>query len=169
MRVVNLKKWGVLFLNGAASSLPDDTLGGAIRVCIYSMLGVSISKNTYICGGQYINGSNIRVGSRVFINRGCYFDITGSITIHDDVVIGHGVTFVTAEHEVGPSERRAGSVNPGPIVIESGVWIGANVTILPNVNIGSGSIIAAGAVVNKSVPSNSLYGGVPAKFIKNLD
>ena len=53
-----------------------------------------------------------------------------------------------------------------PVIIGNDVWIGANVCILPGVNIGDGAVLAAGAVVNKDVPSYSVVGGVPAKVIK---
>ena len=54
----------------------------------------------------------------------------------------------------------------GDIIIENDVWIGANCVILPNVRIGEGAVIAAGSIVNKNIKPFSLYGGVPAKFIK---
>jgi acetyltransferase-like isoleucine patch superfamily enzyme len=65
-------------------------------------------------------------------------------------------------------EKRANLI-PKPVKIGAKVWIGANVTILPGVNIGDGAIIAAGAVVNKDVAPNTVVGGVPAKFIKNIE
>ena len=56
-----------------------------------------------------------------------------------------------------------------PVNIGNDVWIGGNVTILPGVNIGNNVVIAAGAVVTKDVPDNSLIGGVPAKIIRQLE
>lgn len=55
-----------------------------------------------------------------------------------------------------------------PIRIEDGCWIGANVTILPGVTIKAGTVIAAGAVVIHDCDENALYGGVPAKKIRDL-
>lgn len=52
------------------------------------------------------------------------------------------------------------------VVVEEDVWMGVNVTLLSGVNVGRGSIVAAGAVVTKEVPPYSIAGGVPAKFIK---
>ena len=56
-----------------------------------------------------------------------------------------------------------------PVNIGNDVWIGGNVTILPGVNIGNNVVIAAGAVVTKDVPDNSLIGGVPAKIIREIE
>ncbi len=56
-----------------------------------------------------------------------------------------------------------------PVIIGDNVWIGASVTIVPGVTIGDNAIIAAGAVVTKNVEPNTVVGGVPAKFIKNID
>jgi acetyltransferase-like isoleucine patch superfamily enzyme len=60
-------------------------------------------------------------------------------------------------------------MHPASIVIGQNVWIGAHATILPGVTIGDGAIVAAGAVVTKDVPGNTIAGGVPARFIKNID
>lgn len=65
--------------------------------------------------------------------------------------------------------KRAGNSYYKPITVGKGVWSGANATILPGVHIGEGAIIAAGAVVNKDIEKNCLYGGVPAKLIRYLD
>lgn len=64
-------------------------------------------------------------------------------------------------------EKRAGMIFQ-PIHIEKKVWLGANVTVLPGVTIGEGSVIAAGAVVTKDVPANMIAAGVPAKVIRKV-
>lgn len=96
-------------------------------------------------------GLNLEFGDRVFVNQNCAFYDLGGIRIGDRVLIGPGVTLVTAGHPVEPQERFDGIV-VAPIVIESNVWIGANVTVTPGVRIGAGSVVAAGAVVAKDVP-----------------
>ena len=64
-------------------------------------------------------------------------------------------------------EQRA-NLEPAPIHIGKNVWIGANSMVLPGVTIGDGAVIAAGAIVTKDVPANTIFGGIPAKKIKNI-
>ena len=112
-------------------------------------------------------GKNIHIGDRVFINSDCKFQDQGGIYIGDGALIGHGVVLATLDHDFAPEKRQ--QLHPAPIHIGRNVWIGANATVTSGVTIGDNSIIAAGAVVNKNVPANTVVGGVPAKFIKNID
>ncbi len=111
-------------------------------------------------------GRNITVGKRVFINMGCCFQDQGGITIGDDVLIGHQVVIATLNHDLNPAKR--GSMAPAPVKIGNKVWIGAHATVLPGVTVGEGAVIAAGAVVTKDVPANTVVAGVPAKPIKKI-
>ena len=99
-------------------------------------------------------GKNIHIGSHVFINMGCKFQDQGGIFIGDGALIGHNVVLATLNHAMSPKDR--------------GSMIGSNATILPGVTIGDGAIVAAGAVVTKDVPENTIVGGVPAKIIRHL-
>jgi len=112
-------------------------------------------------------GKNITIGKRVFINAGCKFQDQGGITIGDGSLIGHNVVLATLNHDLAPENR--GTMHPAPIVIGKNVWIGSNATVLAGVNIGDGAVVAAGAVVTKDVPANTIVGGVPAKFIKKVN
>lgn len=111
-------------------------------------------------------GKNITFGKNVFVNAGCKFQDQGGISIGDGTLIGHNAVLATINHDQNP-ERRA-SMTFCPIVIGKNVWIGANATILPGVTVGDGAIIAAGAVVTKDVETNTVVGGVPARFIKRV-
>lgn len=112
-------------------------------------------------------GKNIHLGENVFINSDCKMQDQGGIYIGDDCLIGHNVVFATLNHNENPKLR--GNLIPKPIHIGNKVWVGSNATILQGVNIGDGAIIAAGAVVTKDVPENTLVGGVPAKIIKKIE
>ncbi|MEN5115528.1 DapH/DapD/GlmU-related protein [Brevundimonas diminuta] len=91
----------------------------------------------------------------------------GGLDIADDVMIGPNVSLITSGHPIAPSQRRAG-VTASPIVIERNVWIAANVTVIGGVTIGENSVVAAGSVVTKDVPANTLVGGNPAKVIRSI-
>lgn len=111
-------------------------------------------------------GLNTHLGQNVFINAGCRFQDQGGIFIGDRTLIGHNAVITTINHCLDV-ERRANMI-PQPVHIGSDVWFGANVTVLPGVNIGDGAVIAAGAVVTKDIPSRTVAAGVPAKVIKRL-
>lgn len=111
-------------------------------------------------------GKNIHIGKDVFINMGCKFQDQGGIFIEDGALIGHNVVLATLNHAASPKDR--GSMIPAPIRIGKNVWVGANAVILPGVTIGDGAIVAAGAVVNRDVPENTVVGGVPAKVIRTI-
>jgi acetyltransferase-like isoleucine patch superfamily enzyme len=112
-------------------------------------------------------GKNIHIGENVFINSGCKMQDQGGIYIGDDVLIGHNACLLTINHDFDPDSRA--DMHPAPIHIENKAWLGSNVTVLPGVTIGEGAIVAAGAVVTKDVEAGTIVGGVPAKFIKNVD
>ena len=113
-------------------------------------------------------GLDIRVGRRVFINQCCTVYDMGGVDIADHVMIGPNVNIITTGHPLEPSQRRA-YIEAKPIVIEANVWIATGATILGGVTVGENSVVAAGAVVTKDVPPNSLAAGVPAKVIRSLE
>jgi acetyltransferase-like isoleucine patch superfamily enzyme len=112
-------------------------------------------------------GENIRVGRNVFINQNCTMYDLGGIDIANDVMIGPNVSIMTSSHPMDPSQRRA-AVVAKPIVIGTNVWIAAGVTIIGGVRVGENSVLAAGSVVTRDVPPNSLMGGNPARIIRSL-
>lgn len=112
-------------------------------------------------------GKNIKLGKNVFINSGCRFQDQGGITIGDGSLIGHNVVLATINHDYDPKNR--GTRHLQPIVLETNSWIGSNATILPGITIGENSIVAAGSVVTKNVPANTIVAGNPEKFMSNLE
>lgn len=111
-------------------------------------------------------GENITIGKNVFVNHACTFMDRGGITIEDDVLIGPKVNLITTNHPLNPEERSATISHP--ITIKRRAWIGVGATILPGVTVGENAVVAAGAVVSKNVPANSIVAGVPAKVIKTI-
>lgn len=130
--------------------------------------GEALDPSSMIQIPVYVNiGQFTRIGKNVYINHLCSMLDMGTITIGDDVLIGPKVNILSEEHPVNPAERKALMVRP--VVIKNGAWIGAGATILPGVTVGENSIVAAGAMVNKDVPDNTVVGGIPAKVIKKID
>ena len=126
--------------------------------------------------------ASIRIGSRSEINHGCDVDVLQSLTLGDDVLIAAQVYI--ADHDAhNPDwtlrandhlDRREGrkdwSVVPhAPVRIEDKAWIGRRAMVLKGVTIGTGAIVAAGAVVTRSVEPWTVVAGVPAQPIKKLD
>ena len=114
---------------------------------------------------RLIGDPKIIVGGDFYLNVGCHF--LGEITIGHNVMIGPKTVIWGRDHGTKlSSPMRYQPHVKNPIIIGDDVWIGANVTILKGVEIGTGSIIAAGAVVVKDVPKFSVVAGNPAKVIK---
>ncbi len=111
-------------------------------------------------------GKMTRVGKGVFINFGCTFLDQGGITLEDGVFIGPGAKILTEGHPEQPKIRH--TLQTKPVVIRRKAWIGAGAMILPGVTVGENAIVAAGAVVTKDVPDNTIVAGVPAKISRNI-
>ena len=111
-------------------------------------------------------GKNISIGKDCFINADCVFQDHGGIFIGDNCLIGPQVVFATLNHGEEPSKRK--DLIPKKIVLKNNVWVGAKATILQGVTIGENAIVAAGAVVTKDVPANTVVAGVPARVIKTI-
>jgi acetyltransferase-like isoleucine patch superfamily enzyme len=138
-----------------------------VRERLSEIIGSPINKSTRIFPPFYTNfGQFITLGKNVFINHACSFVDMGGITIEDDVLIGPRVNLLTENYPLDPSDRQ--TLQLKSILIKRNAWIGAAATILPGVTIGENAVVAAGAVVSKDVPANTVVGGVPAKIIKTI-
>lgn len=121
----------------------------------------------------YFGLENLSLGNDVSIPRFAHIFCTEApLTIGNKVVFGPAPTIVTGNHRIDVVGKYIVDVhdklleNDKAVVIEDDIWVGANVTILMGVTLGRGSIVAAGAVVNKSFPPYSIIGGVPAKLLR---
>lgn len=156
-----------------AEHLPRLKLANKIRYLLYRLAGCRIGRCT-IFGPINVQppgkAKNLRIGKRCFLNTNIRFGVPkDTVTVGDDVLIGPDVMFETASHGLvwSPPERRG--VISKPIAVHDGAWIGARVVILGGCTIGKGAVVAAGAVVTQDVPPYSLFGGVPARMIKQLE
>ncbi|MRG47651.1 sugar O-acetyltransferase [Chitinophaga sp. SYP-B3965] len=139
-----------------------------IRTLFSELIGKEVDESFILIPPFYTAGGNeIRVGQNVFINQNCTLYDLGGLDIGDDVMIGPNVSIITTGHPIDPSERRNATIG-NPIVIERNVWIAAGATIIGGVTVGENSVVAAGSVVTKDVPPNTLVGGNPAKIIREI-
>ena len=118
------------------------------------LLGGTIPEGVTVLAPVYFDygGARTQLGKGTFVNHGAYFMDGGGITIGKNVFIGPFCGFYTATHPLDFARRNKG--------LEKA--LGANVSVMPGVTIGSGCVIAAGSVVTKDVPEDSLVAGVPA-------
>lgn len=111
------------------------------------------------------SGARVVIGKDCWMNDGSYLECEANITIGDNVLIGRNVTIRDSDgHDHGDAFGKKGRCLP--VVIGNSVWIGSNAMIQKGVHIGDGAIIAAGAVVCRDIPANTLAGGVPARVLK---
>lgn len=138
------------------------------RIRAYRGGEISLNKRNQMEDGVLLEAfkGSIRLNG-CFINRNTTIVSMNAIDIGKNVTIGPNVCIYDHDHNLLDSEN-----NPfisAPIIIENGAWIGANSTILKGVTIGKCAVVAAGAVVNRSVPPYTITGGVPSKKIGTID
>lgn len=144
-----------------------------IRMLLLRTLFKKTGNNFIFDPNDLFTYQTICVGNDVYIGPGAKLSASNStITIGNKVMFGPGVTVMGGDHNTSVigaymydvSEKRP--EDDQPVVIEDDVWVGAGAIVLKGVTLGEGSIIAAGAVVTRSVPANTIVGGVPAKRLK---
>ena len=139
-----------------------------IRGLFSELIGKEVDDSFLLIPPFYTaGGDEICVGHNVFVNQNCTFYDLGGLHIADDVMIGPNVNIITTGHPLDPSQRRAATIGKR-IVIEKSVWIAASATIIGGVTVGEHSVVAAGSVVTKDVPPNTLVGGNPARVIRSI-
>ena len=130
-----------------------------------SKYNCSISSNSTFTGSV----ENIKIGKNTRINKLSNFRFKkGSISIGKNVIIAQYVSVITHSYNYKLDENiKDQSMYSKDIFIGDGAWIGAYSIILPGVRVGNGSIFGAHSIVNKNVPDNEIWGGIPAKKLKN--
>jgi maltose O-acetyltransferase len=157
-----------------ASALPTQAFDRS-RTALLRRAGVQIGPRSLIQGTMHVTGAGknpclqISIGSFTLISGSLHCDVGASISIGDRVRIGHDVSLLTVDHQVGPGDMRSGQTKYGPIEIGDGAWLASRVVVLPGIRIGAGAIVAAGSVVTRDVPDHTLVVGVPARVARNLN
>jgi acetyltransferase-like isoleucine patch superfamily enzyme len=139
---------------------------------IYKKINVLIHSSALICEHVIIRApiGKLSIGEKSQIGPFTVIFTDSDIQIGKDVMIAPHCVIASGNHDYTNIEIpmiQAGGTSAGPIVIGDDVWIGSNCTIIDNVKIGKGAIIAANSLVNRNVGDYEIFGGVPAKFIKS--
>ncbi len=153
------------------------TIGDNVTIECLGKTGIKLGSNVNIPDGCFIRctgviselGIGIEIGDNTGLGHNIFINSQGGVSIGDDVIIGPNVSILAENHVFTSSEEliRLQGVNRIGIKIKNNVWIGANVTILDGVEIGTGCVIGAGSVVTKSIPSYSIAVGNPCKVVKS--
>jgi maltose O-acetyltransferase len=157
----------------AATLLPQQSFNRT-RTALVRAAGVKIGPRSLILGPVRLTGVGdacllLSIGSNTIITGPLHADLGAPVRIGDWVRIGHDVSLLTVNHEIGSTWLRSGTSFFGPIEIGNGAWIASRVTVLPGVSIGTSSVVAAGSVVTRDVPANTLVAGVPARVVRTLN
>lgn len=129
-------------------------------------LGEKSVIESYCCINNAVGDVTIGNYTRI----GIHCTVIGPVCIGNNVNLAQGITVTALNHNFEDTSMRIDEqgISTKPVIISDDVWIGANAVILPGVTIGRHSVVAAGAVVTKDVPDNSLVAGIPAKVIRQL-
>ena len=113
-------------------------------------------------------GTNISLGNGVYLNVNCTILDPAEVIIGDNTLIGPSVQIYTPSHPLDAEERLSMKESAQPIEIGKSVWIGGGAILCPGVKIGDRSIIGAGSVVTRDVPSDVVVAGNPGRIIRSL-
>lgn len=171
MAANGMRKISRFIANVVLKILPVSRFYGLKRALL-NLGGACVAPDAKINGHSVFYGyGTIAVGAKSWVGPGCtfYTDASATIRIGENCDIAPEVSFIVGSHHLGTRARRAGEGYCSDIVVEDGCWIGARATILAGVHIGSGALVAAGALVDSDVPENSLVAGVPARVVKSFE
>ncbi len=138
-----------------------------VRDYLSEITGTDVDDTVLVFPPFNINyGLTTRFGRDSFVNFGCTFLALGGITIGEGAFIGPHCVLATEYHPEEPAKRH--SLLTKPIVIGRNAWLGADVKVLAGVTIGENAIVAAGSVVTKDVPPDTVVAGSPAQVIRPI-
>lgn len=132
------------------------------------------NRNTWVVGLKVFNDAKLEIGNRVTLGYMTLISVARSVRIGDDCLFAGEVKILdNNSHSLDFEKRRRDEplepADVAPVVIEPDVWIGTNCIVLKGVTIGRGAVVAAGAVVTRSVPAYTVVAGNPARVIKQID
>jgi len=145
------------------------SLGRGVEIDLDPGARLEIGAKSYIAADVRLHvatGASLLIGERVFIGHGSVIMSKERIVIASGTAIAEGVSIRDHDHIVG-SPPGEGGLNITPVIVGRNVWLSAKSTVTKGCVVGDGAVVAAGAVVTKSVPKRSVVGGVPARIIRH--
>lgn len=162
--------WPLHFLLLFTNWLPDNVIFLKLRGFLVRPFFRKCGKDLRLGRNlTFHNPSSIVLGDHVFIAYGSSFMATDRIEICDEVMFGPYCVVISGNHTSKNGSYRYGPPSLAPILIGKGSWIASHVVVTAGSIIGENTLIGAGAVVSKEIPSNVIAGGIPAKVIKPLE
>ncbi len=158
-----------------AHAVYEAALFPPVRAAMLTLFGAHVGRGAVVQRVRFFNMDRtgfrgLRIGESCFLGDECLIDLASEVTMEAQTTIAERVTILTHTN-VGYRDHPLQAFLPSmaaPVVLRRGAFVGANVTVLPGVEIGECAVVAAGAVVRESVPSFTMVGGVPAKVLKRL-
>ena len=156
-----------LFLKELNDSREDE---GRKRKDILKKLIPNKGKNVYVQPPFYCDyGYNMELGSNIYFNFNCVVLDVAQVKIGSRTMFGPNVQLYTATHPMNAKERASLLESAKPISIGEDVWIGGNAVVNPGVSIGDRTVIGAGSIVTKDLPSDVFAAGNPCKVIRSIE
>jgi acetyltransferase-like isoleucine patch superfamily enzyme len=147
------------FYNNFVTHIPLYSVRHAYLSVVF---GIRIGAGTAVHMGCFITGRRISIGDHSVVNRRCYLDGRGGLTIGANVNISPESYLLTFTHDLG--DPQFGTIG-GEVIIGDHAWLGARAMVMPGVNLGEGCVVGAGAVVTKNIDPYTIVAGVPARKV----
>lgn len=150
--------------------LPNAHIFNLARGKVIGLFFKRVGKRFALASGCIINCPwNIEVGNDVYIAHNCWVNASGGLVINDGVVLSPGVVIATTAHARVNGKVSLRSSKLAPVILHEGSWIASNSVVTRGVTVGKGVVVSANSVVISNLDDNALYGGNPARHIKQLN
>lgn len=154
---------------GVVDVFPDAPWANRLRGLAIGSFFKSSGRNLQICKRAHLLYPQlIVVGDDVYIGYSVWINAQAGISIGDETILGPFVAIATGNHTKLGGSYRFGAHEKKEVVIKSGCWLAAGVTVSPGVCLEKGTLLAAGAAISSNSEGDSIYGGVPARLIKKV-
>lgn len=163
----SLKLFPLRLVDIIGQLFPEDSFGCKVRGKMYSFFLKKCGANFQVALRVKLEHlRNIEVGNDVYIGYGSWISgLRGGIELHDEVMLGPYVKMISSNHTFNNGSARFAQGVGGRIVIGRGTWIASGVVITAGTEIGQSCLLAAGSIVTKNIPEDSIVAGIPGKVI----